>query len=212
MSEEKNELNVPSKFDYPRVKTTCQSCIFYNKQCAWGSKPCKQLGILGSSKPCKKFVLDPYTIDMLDESSKNLQDIVSSLSTKDLGKFAILLSQEHKTRSKGFAFGQEVVVHMFKGNYLSNFAKARVISANKDYVFIQGIGGFRGMLFHSSVLTLEQWAKKRQFLIAKKKIKDPNYASYTSLPQTKEGLKRAIPNVGKHKMKMQKHKARSVSM
>lgn len=199
------ELDMPKKFEYPTIKTTCSSCVFYNTNCAYGDSPCSKLGILASNKPCKRFLINPSVFDM--NETKDVNDFVGGIQTKDLCKYALLLSREVKTRKLGFFFGQEVVVQVYRGDYVSNFARAYVISADKDYVYVHGKKGFRATLYHSSVLSLEQWDKKRASLLKRKKVKDPLFKSYTTFNPSK------LPLLGtKTKAKKEPNKARSISM
>lgn len=167
----------------------CRDCIYYERSATYEDK-CKNLGIQSFSKPCRRFTLDPYQIDFNNDDTKTISLLITNISDKKLIKLAALLAQESKTRKQGFIFGQKVYVKLYQSDYLSNYAVARVISANKEYVSLQGKKGWRGMLFHNSVLTIEEFIKKKDSLIKQNKLKDPNFSNYTTIKLNTKGMKK----------------------
>lgn len=64
-----------------------------------------------------------------------------------MDEMASLLNQEKATRRQGFRFGQLVYVRMYPGEYMSNYAIATVIQADKDQVYVEGKNrNIRGLL------------------------------------------------------------------
>lgn len=210
-----NKVSGPTDFKYPQIKASCQDCVFYNTQSTY-AKPCKQLGVLAISKTCKRFTVNPYLIDFNSSKPSNLiRELISSLSKKDIHLFANVINQEYRTRKYGFYFGQEVMIRVFVGDYISNYASALIINANKYNVYIQGSNGFHGMILHKNILTMEEWDKKRKSLLKRGLIKDPDYKKYTTWKADLKDLKKedyTPPSIGKIKSKGKSKKARRISI
>lgn len=158
----------------------CKDCVFWEKFSKDG-KPCKEKGILGINKASSCFSIDPYEIDFEEQKAlKFVKKLLKGVSTKKISLLAALIQQEEKTREYGFSFGQEVFIRAFgTSDYISNFAKAYVILATKNAVFVQGRTGFKAMFPHSGVLNLEQFNKRKYILAKRRKIIDPNLSKYT---------------------------------
>jgi hypothetical protein len=159
----------------------CRNCLFF-KQAAYFKAPCSQLGVEKYARPCTHFTANHYNFNVKDKNYIPIAQMINSLSSDRLGEMVALLSQEIRTRRQGFRHNQTVFVHAFGDDYLSNYCKAAVITANRTYVFVQGLGKdktFRGSFLRSSVLNEEEYDKKRKTLIRKKLLRDPNLASYT---------------------------------
>jgi hypothetical protein len=155
----------------------CQSCIFF-KDRAYKTfkKPCSELGVKQYSRPCQHFFANPF-IFLKDDPEFKLAKRLFVKYSKSLPSLVSWLNQELATRKKGFAFGQIVYVHMIGGDYLQNYAKVTVVSANKEYVYIQG-KTFRGQYLHSSIYDEAAWKKKKRSLERKNLIRDPKHKEY----------------------------------
>lgn len=161
------------------LKIRCKNCISLRTIPIFNTT-CDKLGVLPFSKTCDKFVINPYSV-RFDESksAEKISDLLRNISGIKIDLFAAIISQESKTRKNGFRFGQKVYFKIYLDDYLSNYKSATVISANSSHVFIQGKGKIQAMLKHSSILTEEEFRKKRIFLKKKGLIEDPNYSKYT---------------------------------
>lgn len=160
----------------------CKHCEHFNGPPAFEA-PCSQLGRRTFSPPCQKFTITLKAIDFTDEKgwAPRLNKLISSADQEGLAVIAALVSQEHKTRKVGFKYGQEVWVKMLGGDYLSNYGKARVVKADKEYVHLKGVGSnFQASFHHASVISPEDYEAMRLKLIDKGRIIDPDYRKYYS--------------------------------
>jgi hypothetical protein len=170
------------------IKQTCGQCI-HLKRMAYPAfkKPCIELGIIEESKPCEKFAANPALIKFSDsEHTRNIAKAMRELNDRELKLLAVVINQETRTRKRGFEFGQIVYFRVFGGDYISNYVKAKVVSADRDYVHVQGADGCLATLYHKSVLTGKEWKKKEFYLLKINKIKDPNRAKYLKAPTKAE--------------------------
>ncbi|MDE1905764.1 MAG: hypothetical protein KGH75_04865 [Rhodospirillales bacterium] len=161
----------------PTLNVKCHSCIFF-KDRAYPSfkKPCHELGIKKFSRTCEHFFANPF-IFLKEDPQFKLATKLFKKYENSLPSIVAWLNQELATKKTGFTFGQEIYVRMIGQDYLLNYAKATVVSANKEHVYIQG-ETFRGTILHESVFTSDQWKRKKKNLIKRKKIKDPLAKTY----------------------------------
>jgi hypothetical protein len=92
---------------------------------------------------------------------------------------AALVNSETKTRMHGYSFGERVYVRVYtgSGDYLGNWAQAKVISADKDTVYLQGRKGFRASVHPSSVMKREDFIQHRAKLEKEGRLVDPKIRS-----------------------------------
>lgn len=162
------------------INTRCATCKHFNRLAnpAYG-EVCSQLGVIETSKPCNRYSVNPAEIKIYEqEHVEALVEIVESLSDRDLQLMAALFNREHLTRKRGFKFGSVVYLRPFGGDYVSNYRKAKVISADREYVHIRAADGWTASVFHTSVLNAAAWKAKKADLTKAGKIKDPNYSKY----------------------------------
>lgn len=171
------------------IGVTCKHCVFYNRQKTYDS-PCSKLGVLPESLPCKRFTTDPYQVNFKDDDGT--EEIAKILPKIKPGSIAILMSlllDEAKTRRRGYHFGQKVYVRIFRDDYISNYAAAWVVKADKTYAYLQARHGFRVMYYHRDVLNKEQWAKKKKSLLKQGLVKDPKFRGYTKISVSAQSIR-----------------------
>jgi len=164
----------------------CGMCIGFTRQALKG-EVCKTLGEKSYSKPCSLFTVDPYTftfhpdVDPDKVNVKGLVKFVKGLKTRDHARLAALLVQDRTTRRFGFELDQIVYVQLYPGDYLSNWAKARVIHATKEYVYVQGKDlTFRAMMYHASVKSKDEFEPILKRLQEEGRTNDPDLKKYTA--------------------------------
>lgn len=193
MSQETRNTPKPVEFDtsaYPNlvVDVTCGSCLFFKRHAHSKYRgPCNTLGVQEISRPCKVFTPEPISFNFRSEKElRLLAKVLMKISKNHLRLLATMLLREHKTRAKGFKFGQPVWVKVFGGDYISNYRKAYIAHVERDKVYLTaGVNRnidkvFTACVKKTSVLTKPQWLKKKSTLTTKGFIKDPNYKQYTS--------------------------------
>jgi hypothetical protein len=186
----------------------CKDCVGFNRYAKYDDL-CEKLGVQSYSKPCSRFDPDPKKLGVSD--IKLLAEVIDGMATARIPLITSMLNREHITRTNGFHMGQKVYVRVLQGSgdYLSNYGIAKVISADSKYVHVQGKGGFRASVYHVSVLTLEQFEKKRRRLQKAGKLKDPNLKK----PQTKTSLKKVNytpPTLEEYERMVQREKTTKV--
>jgi len=167
----------------------CKDCRFHCILPAPGNaKVCNSLGVIEEDKACALFKPNHRSV-RFDKKSKTAQfrKLVAGMPVDQLKLIASFLNQEALTRKRGFHFGQEVFVLILGGDYLKNYRRAIVVSADSKQVYVTGrFEKFSGNLMHSSVLTQEAWEKKRVILLKENRITDPNhYELWHSRPSNK---------------------------
>lgn len=177
-------LNLKDKKRQPVVLgVKCKSCIFYKDRAYQAfKKPCSQLGVKQFSRPCQHFFANPFTFLKDDPEFKLAKKLLIKFG-KQLPSLVGWLNQELATKKTGFSFGQIVYVKLIGEDYLLNYAKATVVSANKEYVYIQG-NKFRGTYLHDSVYTEDEWKRKKRTLVKHKRLRDPKHADYYKIKVT----------------------------
>lgn len=178
----------PVKYDLSgcalAINAKCGACRHFSRMAhpAYGDV-CASKGILEIAKPCARFNPDARQINFKsDEHIELLAELLATLPTNKLGVLAAIINREGRTRKRNLHFGEVVYFRMFGGDYISNYRACRIVSADKDYVHVEGKDGFTAMIYRESVLNLKQWKKKRKALKEAKKIKDPNYSRFFTLP------------------------------
>jgi hypothetical protein len=161
-------------------------------------KPCKDLGILEVSKPCTRFTPDARSLKINNDAAAiNLAIAMATVPTSKLKVLAALINREARTRKRGYYFGEVVYMRVIGGDYISNYRKARILFAEKDYLHIEGsVDGFVASVMHSTVLNSKEWAKKKKQLLLEGKKRDPNYIRnfQTQTPQEKLFTKDLVNN------------------
>lgn len=146
-------------------------------------KPCIDLGMTEISRPCHRFSCDPTKIKFQgDRNIRNAIDLIQNLSPDKLLLMASMLIEESKTRRKGFFFGQTVYIRAFGDDYISNYRRMKVVSADRKYVNLVAPDGSTAMVFHGSVITPAAWRKKKEQLTKTERLTDPRYKKYTQSP------------------------------
>ena len=179
MAEKEANTEIPKTGVIIPLDVRCGHCYHFDKQRAERYPDiCSRLGILKIGRPCVAFMANVNTLSLKNEENHSFAAILEKIPTTRLAAYAALINQERTTRRRGYKLGQVVYVKLLPDDYLSNYAKAWVLLAKKNTVIVQGQKGFRGSFLQTSVLTEAQFTKKRQALIARKRINDPNYKKY----------------------------------
>lgn len=192
------------------LEVRCRDCFHFRHQKANGYKDiCERLGILPQGRPCAKFLPDAKIFDIEVDDGRNLRTYLGSLPASRLALYASLLIQEKNTRRQGFHFGEMIYVRLFREDYLSNYARAWVIMANSQRVFVQGTDHkFRGNFLRSSILDAEEFIRKKKALISRKQLLDPNLAKYTGWKPNKKLTIDYVPPVVDGVLSLAKNKKR----
>jgi len=141
-----------------KVGIRCSHCIHFKTLNYTTDATCNKLGILGTSKPCKRFSLDAYSLKFSD--TEGFIDSLQELPVGQLNILAALLVQEKHTRKYGYRIGEKVYVKLGQP-CKPKYKKVTVIKADKDYVYVQG--AFRGMILHNSIVSIrDYWYLKRK--------------------------------------------------
>ena len=150
-------------------------------------KVCTEHGMTADSKPCERFSADPTKISFTrDRDAFRAEKFLTELSDDKLRLFASLLVEETKTRAKGFYFGMPVYLRVYGDDYLSNYQRAKVVSADAKWVNLVSANGFTAMVLHRSVLTPAQWHKKKAWLEHNERLVDPKLHKYTKMSTAEE--------------------------
>ncbi len=171
-------LREPKHRESPILKTRCKNCIHFSTHRADKFKTvCSNLGVKPESRPCTSFFANPFEFKPKEKEFKIFKEMIKGLPKSQISGLLGWLQQEIVTRSAGFNFGDIVYLHTVGDDYLRNYSKAIVVSANRKYVFVQGFKkSFTAMVLRSSIITEKDWKIKKANLIAKKRIRDPNAA------------------------------------
>lgn len=165
------------------ISVSCDRCVHYKnngiKMNDKGPVACSVLGVSPTQPACVKFSPDPRAIDVWQSPGPvSLAALMYSIPNRELGVLASLVRQEAITRSHGFFYGQPVIIQVFPGDFVSNFAKAKIIFANRSHVYVHA-GTFVAMLTRKgrSILSVDEWEKKCAALVRKQRINDPKNES-----------------------------------
>ncbi len=174
----------------------CRSCLFFKSRSHHAyKKPCAELGVKQYSRPCKYYFANPFIFLKNDPEYKLVKKLLVQYA-KLLPDLVGWLNQETATKRTGFSFGQTVYVRMIGDDYLLNYAEATVISANREYIYIQ-TKNFTGTFLHASVYTEEQWKRKKKNLIKNKKIRDPKEKEYYKVKKLPKPIDYDVPTIDK---------------
>lgn len=177
------------------IKSTCGECI-HHKRMAYPAykKVCVELGIIEENKPCPAFSPNTDRVKFTESKhARNVARAISDFSPRELKNLAAILNQEERTRRYGFKLGQELYFLAFGGDYLSNYLKAYVVSADSTYVHLEGEKGCLISLHHNSVLNKRKWERKQIQLLSANKQVDPNYKKYTqNMTKSEKNIKSII--------------------
>ena len=169
--EEPAALSMPDVTRRPvTLNVSCGSCVFHRRFAVY-DHPCHDLGVAAASVPCSRYCVDPTHAAKGEELFK-LAAAVGSARNAHL--LAAMFASGHRSRRHGFTVGQQVVVRVTPGEYMSNYARGVVIGATTKQVMLAGYDNFTAMLHPSSLLPLDQWRAKRSSLIKAKRVNDPD--------------------------------------
>jgi hypothetical protein len=159
----------------------CKHCIHFRAQRSqYFSDVCAKLGVLEAARPCQHFKVDANSFGIETAEGAKFAEFIGQLPTAKLASYAALFTQERTTRRVGYRHGELVYVHVYPGDYLSNYARATVIMADRNHVFVQGNKRrFRGVLMRATIFKVEQFEQKRKVLRARRRFVDPELRKYT---------------------------------
>lgn len=176
------------------ISAKCGMCVHYAnmKHTAYESV-CKELGILEENTPCIRYEPDYRQLQLAEQPwFAAFAAAMSQMTGKQRHILASLLMKENRTRRAGYFFGETVYIRVFEGDYLSNYRRGVIVSANSKHVYIEGRGGFHAMLMRNSVMNTRQWLRKKQELIRSNRIKDPFLRRYMQVPTDVDKKMQAI--------------------
>ena len=179
---------------------SCKHCVFLNKEKRNG-KYCQDLGIIGTSKTCGAYKPNVHTL-RASEGSEEVVDLfkaIRALPTDYLPIIASLLVRESKTRTfSKFKILQPVMVVIDgNGEFLSDFVKAYVLDADKEFIrVINKSGTFIAQfpLDSTSIYTLTQFKSVKEKLKKLKKISNPK-ADRSSCKSSSVAMDEVVPTI-----------------
>jgi len=176
------------------IKQRCGNCKHLKRipHSAY-EKLCITLGMTDISAPCERFSADPSKIRFkTSRNARRALEFLQELSDDKLALYASLILEERRTRSNGYSFGQTVYISINGQDYLSNYRRLKVVASDSKYIHLVADDGFTAMVLHGSVLSSEEWATKKAWLIKKERINDPRMAKYYASASHAELQKRKV--------------------
>jgi len=170
------------------INTNCGMCSHFARMAHPVYKEvCKAKGLIETNKPCVRFNPDPRQVRFNDDDQlENFTEFLATLPTSKIPLIAAILSQEHRTRKNKFHFGEVVYILAFGTEYVSNYRRCRVLSADREYVTVEGSSLFIATVMATSVFNMKRWKKKKIELLESKRLRDPNYKKYFKQPSQSE--------------------------
>jgi hypothetical protein len=157
------------------IASVCKFCV-HHKVIPQFKEVCSKMGIEEYHRACNHYTFNWKEITP-EIGAK--AELLATIPTNQLMLLADFIRAEKITRGKGFRFLAPVYVHLIGEKYLSNYAKAWVITAARKYVYVQGKNGaFCGAFLKTSIMKEDKFADVCAKLILEKKIIDPKYRSY----------------------------------
>lgn len=159
----------------------CEHCLYFEDFAIYKEK-CKTLGVQPKSRPCTKFVANARQLDVNQTEVQNLFETINNMSRPQVALLTAVLAREHITRTNGHKFFDIVYVRKFGDDYISNYVKARIISIDSGMAYLRGVKKekFFASVKKESVLTPEQWQKKKTQLVSLNRWRDPNLLKFTN--------------------------------
>ncbi len=154
------------------TNVNCGQCIFH-KRFATYDHPCRDMGVVASAIPCNRFSADPNAVAIAPEIFSIAVALGKVTSVSALQAFAAMALTSRRVNRLGFATGQWVVIRVGGDDFLRNYCYGVVTGATTKQLILAGKDGFVAMLNPASVLTVEQWERKKKKLIALNRIDDP---------------------------------------
>jgi len=145
---------------------------------------CSELGRLPTSRACSSHVPDAFSL--LQDNESRLMSLVDMgsvfrrMSPNDMQILAAILMNDRKTRRVGFHFMQKVYIRIAGAagrNYMSNFAMAYVIDANRETVRAMSETARTAVVLPNdknsqSLYTVQQFAAIRKEIFEKRQYVD----------------------------------------
>jgi hypothetical protein len=117
-------------------------------------------------------------VNMDEDVVPSLFRSLSNLDAKQLEHLsAVLLSGAKATRKnflpEGVSIGQQVWFKILEREYVTNYVRGWVLSANSNNVYVYGKGSYVASMTASSLLNRQQWEERKKELIESKRGIDP---------------------------------------
>lgn len=190
----------PDKDDLPEIRrkdlvlsVCCHDCTFFRRQAVF-KQPCSDLGTAGSSKPCFRFVPDPA---QLDEPERVFRALAAIGGAKKPTLMASVVEGAKRVKKLGFRVGQRVYFRLAGDDYLNNYAAAAVVGATRDRLVLMGEQGFTAFLYPTSVMAKADFESKRNRLVKRDKVNDPDGGFKKLRVGDKEKLLAYLPQLAK---------------
>lgn len=138
---------IPTAIAELSAKIRCGQCSGLERDNLVNNAPCKEQGVLATSRTCNSF--RPDSFDIAEEIQDNgallaLARIMSKLPTSKLDLLAAIIQNDKRTRRAKTCFGQRVYVR-YRGlagaNYMSNFMQAFILDADKNHIRVMSRDG-----------------------------------------------------------------------
>jgi hypothetical protein len=117
-------------------------------------------------------------VNMDEDVVPRLFKSLSKLDAKQLEHLsAVLLSGAKAARKnllpEGVSIGQQVWFKILERDYVTNYVRGWVLSANSNNVYVYGKGSYVASMTASSLLNRQQWEERKKELIESKRGIDP---------------------------------------
>jgi hypothetical protein len=169
----------------PVLLVNCGDCVHFNKfRHPQLPRVCSEDGVRDYAKPCEKFQVNWQHFNYSETFTKILKEVV----TEDLPRIAALINAEIATRTAKYYYGMPVYVRLFGEDFISNYARCNVITAQGRYVYVQGMKTkYYGMFVKKSVFSEKQFIAKLKQLALNKRYTDPKLKTFTDWKPAKRG-------------------------
>ena len=172
----------------------CGDCTGLNTQALIDGETCAKQGIQDASKACPSFrALAQPAVEALKDLDQHSMMILLGKALRNMPatqkkSLAASILEETRTNSAGYFFMQPVYIR-YRGrgnaNYLSNFATARIMSADADQVRVGSDDGSFCLTYMnngekcSTIYTTAEFNKLKEDMIAKENFVDPRISEAT---------------------------------
>ncbi len=162
----------------------CGTCLYHSREKIFEEK-CSAQGKIPTAKSCSSFQPDSYQLvehDPLHSDLEMVANVMHKMTPHQLILLSALVNKDRFTRKHGYYFYQEVYFRYCGSpgqNYLSNFVRARVLDADKDFVRLVGDNEKHRMYLvvenkkNASLYTPKEFRVLRAEMLREHKLVDP---------------------------------------
>lgn len=167
-----------------KVSLTCGSCRYLQTD-KLDKEPCNAKGKIASSATCTQHAPDVFPLVRSAGHVQNqllkLADIATHSTPKQLETIAAMLLRARPLKRLGFSFYQKVYVRVQgspRADYISNFAVAHVLDADREFVRLVGESGTTFMVMNekesNTFFTVSRFQELREQMLTERRFVDPD--------------------------------------